>query len=171
AGAGSTDLLALPLVANGWGPWAFLTAAQTLVLLCVGQAAVAWIALMRAGAASRRAAGIAVRLLWPFNAQRAAQLVNEQIAAGAPATVAARALLGDEGYLHAMRPAVFDAIAGAGSTDLLALYSRAELTSFLDRPIQSDGEPFCPRCGTIYRAGITQCADCDGVSLRPAIRT
>lgn len=160
----ATLVLGLPFAVRRYGAWGLITALQILLVLCLAQTAASWIALMRAGAAPRDAAANAIKMMWPFSAPRAPQMVVEQVAAGAPPLVAARTLIGDTALLRSMRSAVYDAVHGADPLQLLSVYDRAELQRFLAESIDNV-EPYCPRCGTVYRVEAISCGDC-GLELR-----
>lgn len=158
----------VPYGASHWSGLGLLGALALLLLLTATQAVLTRASLLRAGATRRRALGDAIRMMWPFSAPRAPEIVLEQAIDDAPPLVVARALLGDEDLLRTMRRTAYDAVRGADAPEaheLLALFDVATLRTFIQRPVESDGHPFCRRCGTVYRHGVAECADCAGVRL------
>lgn len=152
-----------------------------VLVLAAATAGTAAIALCRIGAAPRTAARAVLSLLSPFGAPRAADMVLERAVAGAPPELVARALLPRDAFLALVRPRAYDlvhACAAATSADgvsaqrertasLVHLLDVDSLASLVESPPRDrmDGEPFCPRCGTLYRPGVTSCVDCEGVTL------
>jgi len=152
--------------ASHWSGIGLLAALAVLLALSIAQALLTRSALARLGESHRTTD--ALRMLWPFSGPRAPQLVLERAIAGVPPLLAARTLVEQGEMLRSMRERVFDAVRGehdAESAELLALYDRADLERFLATPVAGDGEPFCPRCASIYRAGSSLCGDCDGIAL------
>ena len=156
----------LPYSASRWSGIGLLGALALLILLCVTQVLVTRHALRRLGEGSG-----AWRMLWPFSAPRAPQLVQERALAGFSPLLAAQTLLPGDDLLHAMRATVYDAVAfgnASGARDLLALYPRDELQRFIWSPLSTEGYPYCPRCASVYRVGTELCADCESISLMNA---
>jgi len=151
-------VVGLPYSASHWSGLGLLGALALLLGLSVAQMLTTRTALRDLG----EPAGGAWRLLWPFSAPRAPQMLQERAFAGFSPTLVAHALLDDDDFLRSMRPLVYDATHTlASSSDILALYDRATLRAFIERPVAEDGQPYCPRCAALYRAGTARCSDCD----------
>ena len=166
----ATLVVGIPFASLRWGAWGLIVAVQLLLTLTVSQAAFAWLALRRAGIVSRAALLPSLKLLWPFTAPRAAELVQQQVVAGVPPLVVLHAMLGDDELLRALRPMVYDALHSASESEaartLGTLYDTQKLRAFIaTRPAGSDGASFCPRCTTVYQRGVRECSDCAGVAL------
>lgn len=154
----------LPYSASHWSGFGLLGALALLILLCIAQSSIT----RRALAALGERPGAAWRFLWPFSAPRAPQFVQERAMAGVPPLLAAHLLLAADDLLREMRPFVYDVVShreAAEAPELLTLYKRAELERFIATPLETDAQPYCPRCASIYRAGTASCADCEGVAL------
>lgn len=169
-------VVGIPLATRRWDVFGLLVSLEAVLLLCVVQALVTHAGLRRAGAGRRAAFVTAVKVVWPFTAPRAAELVQEQVVRGAEPMAACAALLGRERLLDSLRARVYDAIQhgdrSGGRQVLEALYTTNEIATFLRQPPSSATGAFCPRCASEYRAGITECANCEGVSvLRGASET
>jgi len=164
-GAAILVLLVAGLVyaASHWSGLGLLAALALLLVLCVTQMMVTRSALLRLG----EGVGVSWRLLWPFSAPRAPQLVQERALAGFPPLLVAHTLLAEDDLLRAMRREVYDLLHtdGGDSRDLFALYTHKKLEQFIATPLETEGQPYCPRCASIYRAGSTVCGDCVGVAL------
>jgi hypothetical protein len=165
-------VVGIPLAAFR-GPRELALVFGVVLSLSVGQACLTAAALMRAGARRSRSLAAACRIVWPFAAFRAAEVVQAQIAAGVPRMAVLHGLLGQDALLRAYRPLVHDIIqAGDASEDagtLLELVGRPRLEAFLrHRP---DGDAACcPRCGVEYEASRERCADCLVPLQSPALR-
>ena len=161
-------VVGIPLATVRWDVWGLVVGLQLLVLLCVAQAIVTFVALRRAGAARRPAALTSLKALWPFSAPRAAELVQDQVVADVPQLAVAHELLGEKRFLAAMRPMVYDALRAEHNRVgivLTELCGRERLAAFLREPPYTSDDPFCPRCASQYRRGIAVCSNCEGIAL------
>lgn len=164
-------MLGLPLAIHRWGAWGFLVDLTLLLVLTVTQANVARVALRRVGLGWRRALTSSLRFLSPFSAPQAAGAVQEQAVKGVPPLVVAHSLLGESEFLNAMRPLAYDTVHEASTSEdgrtLLQLVDSGRLRTFLTTaPLTEPRARFCPRCATVYRDDVLECADCQGVGLR-----
>lgn len=153
----------LPYSAAHWSGFGLLGALALLLMLCVAQSLVTRRALGRLG--ERR--GVGWRMLWPFSAPRAPQLLLEAALTGFSPLLVAHTLLPEGELLRSMRRDVYDALHGDDpqANELLTLYSRERLAQFIATRLDADGQPYCPRCASLYRSGTVACADCDSVAL------
>jgi hypothetical protein len=167
---GTVILLALvvgaPVATLRWDAFGLVASVVILFLMCVIQALATHAAMRRAGATRRSAVLTSLRMLWPFSAPSAAELVQLQVVRGAPWILVLIELLGRDGSLATMRAGLYDALRQGEVNSLVsALYGRDAIAAFLTSPADSGGHPFCPRCGAQYREGIEACVNCEGVAL------
>ena len=170
-------LVTTPFAILRWGAWGLIVGLGILIMLTVNQSALAWTALRRSGVSGGAAFRSSVRFVWPFSAPQAPVVVQEHVMSGMPALLAAYHLLGEHEFLSAFRPLVYDAVhrrAAGDAAELLAeICGPRKLSDFVrtapasHTPPEQD-LPFCPRCATVYRAGVADCADCTGVALTTA---
>jgi hypothetical protein len=117
-------------------------------------------------------------MLSPFGAPRAADVVLERAVGDAPAALVARELLPGETFAAFVRPWAYDALRGQ-ATDradgraaaLVATLGAHFLASIVSAPppARDRRESYCPRCASLYDAGVDDCGDCAGVALvRPS---
>jgi len=166
-------VVGVPVVVERNGLFGLIVAVIVLVELTFVQALwTAWL-LRRLGASGRAAALTFLRLLNPFAVQRAAEMVFARIVAGVPALVSAYELLGDEEFVRAFRPMLYDALQGEGVHETLAgltsLLAGERLASLLRTPPAGLASgAFCPRCESQFASGSGFCTDCDDVPLLAA---
>lgn len=135
-----------------------------LALLDTILAAITVRALRRTGLGRSAALRAGIPLLWPFNALHAAEIVQCRVVDGVPRLAVARDLLGELVFMTTLRPMIYDAV-NSGRADaeaglLHALAETSSLASFLRSPPSGGAGTFCPRCGTSYERGRTECSDC-----------
>jgi len=171
----TTVVLGIPFAISRWSGWGLIVSVQLLLVLTMAQATIATIALTRVGVGWRTAVASSLKFLWPFSAPHAAGLVQERVVAGVPPLVVAHMLLGEQEFLRSLRALVYDTQRKGATTDdgrvLLQLCDPTRLNAFLrgSPPSSADlGDPFCPRCAMVYRAGVRECSDCQGVALETA---
>ena len=159
----------VPAAARADGARGLTWSIAALLWLCLWQAVVVRLTLRICGMPARPATVAALGLLNPFSAQRAAEVMQEQVIAGMPRIVAAYALLGEERLLHEMRPQIFDAMNADASPmreTLVTLIGVDRLTDALRTPPpNADEGAFCPRCTMQFDATVSECSGCDGVEL------
>jgi hypothetical protein len=159
----------VPIVVERAGLFGLVVAVIVLLELTFVQALWTGWLLRRLGASGRSAAVASVKLLNPFAVQRAAEVVCARIVADVPALAVAYELLGDEEFVRAFRPMLYDALHG-GSADAVAiltpLVAEGHLASLLQTPPPGlAGGAFCPRCESQFARGAGFCSDCDDVPL------
>jgi hypothetical protein len=161
----------VPAAARADGARGLAWAIAAVLWLCLWQAFVVRSILRTCGMPPRQATVAALGLMNPFSAQRAAEVMQEQVIAGMPRTVAAYALLGEEQLLREMRPEIFDAMNADASQMreiLVTLIGVDRLTEALCAPpLDADAGNFCPRCATQFDAAVSECCNCDGIELIP----
>jgi hypothetical protein len=159
-------VVGVPIATLRWDVFGLVVSLETVFLACVAQGIITHIGLRRAGAVQRFAVLESLKMLWPFSAPRAAEIVQDQIARGTPWILVLVELLGRERFLVEMRAGLYDELArGEVNGTLAALYGRNAIAAFLREPVDGASTPFCPRCAAQYREGIQCCANCEGVAL------
>jgi hypothetical protein len=163
-------VILMPYAVWARGKEGFVVTLFALLSLATLQAMLAYRALRRGGATRRDARRASVRLVWPFDAVRAAEIVQAQVVSGAPRFAVARELLGAQEFLHAFRPFIYDMSLEASRDDETALiremFSAEMLASVIHEPPRdAPASAFCPRCATSYANSASECFDC-GVALR-----
>lgn len=164
----ATLVFAVPLATLRWDVWGLVAALVVLLTLALLQAILGYSALRRAAASRRNALFAALKLLWPFTAPRAAELVQDQVVAGVPSIAVAHELLGEAAFLEALRPAVYDYVKGREMRGALLgeLCDRQKLSAFISAPpAGASDDPFCPRCRAQFRRGMMYCSECEDVAL------
>jgi hypothetical protein len=155
-------VVGVPLAAVRWDVFGLVAALAILFFMCVAQALATHYGLRRAGASRRAASVAALKMLWPFSAPCAAELVQGQVVRGAPWILILVELLGRDRFLAEMRTGLYDDLEGGTVNGVVAtLFGRETITAFLRMPADGAEHPFCPRCGAQYRAGIQICANCE----------
>ena len=166
----------VPWGATRFGVWGLAGGVAAVLLLATITAATALLALRRTGVAWKTAARAALRLLSPFGAPRAADVLLERVVRDAPPELVARAVLPREAFASFIRPRAFDATRAArpatgedGGRVLRTMIGAEFLAAVVAAPPleRRDGEAYCPRCAALYDAGVRACGDCDGVALVP----
>jgi hypothetical protein len=159
-------VIAVPAATLRWDVFGLVASVAILFSMCVIQALATHAALRRSGAARRAAVLASIRLVWPFSAPSAAELVQLQIIRDAPWTLVLIELLGRERYLAAMRADLYDELArGQVNPFAAAFYGHDAIAAFLRDAGETGGQPFCPRCSAQYRDGVDACANCEDVAL------
>lgn len=159
-------VVGVPVATVRWDVLGLAASVAVLFMMCVVQAVATFVAMRRAGATRRAAVLTSMRTLWPFSAPCAAEHVQLQTVRGAPWLLVLVELLGRDRFLATMRAGLYDQLrTGEINGVAAALYGRDVIAAFLNRPVATDGHPFCPRCGAQYREGIEACANCEGVAL------
>jgi hypothetical protein len=172
-------LVTIPFAILRSGAWGLLVGLALLIGLSMTQSALAWTALRRTGLTAIPALRASARFVWPFSAPQAPVAVQERLTSGMPALLAAYRMMGEAEFLSAFRHLVYDTVNGGASVESAELVTRIcgrqRLVAYLATPpslthsAESEARlPFCPRCATVYRAGLTECADCSGVPLTTA---
>jgi hypothetical protein len=160
----------VPIAVERSGLFGLVAAAIVLLELTFVQALWTGWLLRRLGASGRSAAAKALKLLNPFGVQRAAEIVLARIVGEVPVLAVACELLGQEEFVHAFRPMLYDALHGdapqPGLSNLTPLVADGRLASLLGTaPIGLGTGAFCPRCASQFASGVPFCSDCDGVPL------
>jgi hypothetical protein len=163
-------VLGVPVAAETSGWRALLLVLLIVETLAIAVAIVALLALRRLGLNTRSALRAAGGLLSPFAAPRAAEIVLERAFAGALPVVVTRLLLPPSAFAAWIRPRAYDLLRGHAPVDdpeLGAALSRGELQQIVRAPPRDrlTGEPWCARCGRVYRESTRSCAECDALSL------
>lgn len=156
-------VLGIPLATQHWGLRGLIYAVGGSVLGAGTLAFLVGIPLYRTELGGRRIRDAALRLLSPFSAPRAAEVLLEEILAELPAVAAAQRLLSEEAFRAWIRPRAYDLICGRAEDETLAAAMPvAWLEQIVHRRPQTTepGLPFCPRCGQSYVASVTRCAEC-----------
>jgi hypothetical protein len=164
-------VLGVPLSTAWAGAWGLLGSVGALFAWALALAMVSAVVLARVGVPSRTAAGHVARLLSPFAAAGAAELVQERALAGASPVAAAESLLPAESFAVWIRPRAYDLARGRSrDPELDALHPRDHWERLVSAaPAPAGGGPaYCPRCGAWYREIAETCADCEGIALTPA---
>ena len=159
----------VPVVVERAGLFGLVVAVIVLLELTFVQALWTGWLLRRHGASGRAATWVSLKLLNPFAAQRAPEMVLANIVADVPPLAAAYELLGDEEFVHAFRPMLYDALHGGsadGVASLTPLVAEGRLASLLraSPPGLASGA-FCPRCESQFANGAGFCSDCEDVPL------
>jgi len=161
-------VVGLPVAVERSGLFGLIVVGDGLVALTAIQALWVRRILLRQGLASRPAALAALKLINPFGAPRAPELVYGSIVAGMPALDVAHELLGDAEFVRAFRPAIYDVLHDRATGTGLGLTRSigARLASLLEAaPAGVSGNAFCPRCATEFSGTVARCSDCDDVAL------
>ena len=163
----------VPIAVERNGLFGLVAAVIVLLELTFVQALWAGWLLRRVGVTARAAGVASLKLLNPFGVQRASEVLFARIVAGIPALVVARELLGEEEFVRAFRPMLYDALHGDGLADGVAslrpLFDEGRLASLLRAPPAGLASgAFCPRCESQFASGARFCSDCDDVPLLAA---
>jgi hypothetical protein len=155
-------VVGVPVATSRWGAWGLILSLSALLALCAMLATLTCVAMRRAGAVPRDAVRRSLKVLWPFTAPRAGELVQAQVVSGVPPLAALHTLLGETAFVTSVRPLIFDALKGNGTGALDQLYDRVRLAAFVQHPPPgSEASAFCPRCAHVFRRDVTRCSDCD----------
>jgi hypothetical protein len=152
----------------GWRGLLFVLLIVGVMVIAV--ATTALLALRRLGLGRGAALRAAGGLLSPFAAPRAAEVVLERALSGSAPLAAIRHLVPAPDFAAWIRPRAYDLLRGhahAGDPELGAALSRSELQRIVGDP-PSDRlprEPWCARCGRVYRESTSCCSECDALSL------
>ena len=155
-------VLAVPTITARFGGRGLLASLGGVFALSLVTAAVSAMAVRHAlGETRRSTARATLGILSPFVAPRAAEIVLERALSHAAPIVAARALLPGDRFAAWVRPRAYDQLEPA--------LTREECRAIIDAPPAGrDGEPYCPRCGGLYRPDVVRCPSCEGIALRHA---
>lgn len=174
-------VMGVPTVAARFGGRGLLASLVAVFGLSIVITVVSGMTVRHVVGASRGATVRAVRgILSPFAAPRAAEIVLERAMAGVAPLVAARVLVGGERFARWVRPGAYDLVAASGRRDdggeagdtmgveIERALSRDECRAIVETPPAGrvETEPYCPRCGDLYRDEVVSCTSCDGVPLR-----
>lgn len=165
-------VVVVPYAAWSRGAEGLLAGIFIVVWLDIALAAITYRALRRTGVDRRAALRCCAALLWPFDAVRAAEILQARVVAGVPRLAVAMDLVGKDQFMKHFRPVIYDMLTDGQPVGEFALIEEmiepAVLASFVNRPpSERAGAAFCPRCGTSYQRGPLECSDC-GVRLLAA---
>jgi hypothetical protein len=160
----------IPIATETWGWRGLLIALLAVEVIAAVVVATAILALRRLGLRGRTALRLGSGLLSPFATPRAAELVLHHAIAGVPPLRAIRQLVPPSAFDAWIRPRAHDLLhAGhaAGDAELEAALPRVELERIIGAPPphRLPREPWCGRCGRVYRERTSCCADCNALSL------
>lgn len=160
----------VPILVERNGLFGLVLAVIVLLELTFVQAIWAGWLLKRLGASGRSAAMASLKLLNPFAVQRAPEAVFARIVADTPALVVAHELLGEEDFVRAFRPMLYDTLHDdelrEGVAGLTPFLAAERLASMLRTPPPGLASgAFCPRCESQFASGAGFCSDCDDVPL------
>jgi hypothetical protein len=156
-------LVGVPLLTASMGTLGLIRAAILLFACSVLTAVLSMLAMMRMGTGWKTAAADALRIISPFTAPRAPEIVLERVLAGVPAADAARALLPAEAFAAWIRPLAYDQV----MRDADGIIPRDEGERIVRNP-PADArvdDAYCPRCAGIYLPGVATCRGCGEVPL------
>lgn len=160
-------VLGLSLAAAHFGGWGFLFAAAGLLLVAMLMYGLTAWALVRTGMSGKEAAWVSLKLLSPFAAGRAIEVLLEGAARDVPPLVVARTLMSSAEFSRWIRPRVFDR-QQSGSADMeldLAMTPEERHTLVASAPeVSLGGATYCRRCGDTFNRESGDCPDC-GVAL------
>lgn len=162
-------VVGIPVATETLGWRGLLLALLGIEMIAVAITATALLVLRRLGLGMRAALRQAAGLLSPFAAPRAAEIVLEQAIAGAPPLLTIRQLVPRRAFDSWIRPRAHDLLHGDAPADpeLEDVLTRSDLARIVGAPPQDrlPHEPWCARCGRIYRTSTSCCADCDALQL------
>ena len=171
----ATLVLGVPWATGRFGGAGLLAGCGAALLLSAVTAGVAARALRALDHGRLASLGAAVSLLSPFAAPRAADAILAAAVGDAPQELVARRLLEPHPFEALMRPRAYDALRtpanpGLPSDDgarLADLLGTDFLTAVVAAPPANcrPEEPFCARCGAVYRSETVTCFDCGGLEL------
>jgi hypothetical protein len=161
-------VVGVPLLSASMATRGLILAAAAALAASLLTAILSMVALIRMGTRWKTAAREALRIVSPFTAPRAPEIVMERVLAGVPVIDSVRALLPPADFAAWLRPLAYDQLAGEAEDGLLP---RAEAERVI-REVPADavpGDPWCPRCAGVYKAGVEACRGCGGVPLEQAV--
>jgi hypothetical protein len=143
----------------------FLVIVRLIGLLTLFQVVLTMLVLMTVGWQKGAALVASLRLLWPFSAVRAGEIVQDQVATGIPRAVLLSVLVSDQQFVRRFRPFIYDAMVGNRSDpderDLVSVYGVDRLRQMIETvPRGRESGWVCPRCGAEYSAEVRECSDC-----------
>ncbi|HEX2209102.1 MAG TPA: hypothetical protein VHG93_15590, partial [Longimicrobium sp.] len=153
-------LAGVPLLSASMGTRGLIYAVIAVFGAALLAALLALAALRWMGAGWKAAAWDAFRILSPFTAPRAPEIVLERVMTGVPPADAIRVLLPADDFAAWIRPFAYDArVRGADD----ALVAREEAERILRAPPAgvAPGDVYCPRCGSTYLPGVETCHACE----------
>lgn len=157
-------LAGVPLLSASMATRGLILAVAAALAASLLTALVAMLALARMGVGWKTAGRDALRIVSPFTAPRAPEIVLERVLAGVPPIDAARALLPADAFAAWLRPLAYDeAMRGADG----GIVPRGEAGRIIRTPPAdaAAGDAWCPRCAGIYQPGVEACRGCGGVPL------
>ncbi len=163
-------VLGIPLATETSGWRGLLFVLLLIEVIAIAIASMVLLALRRVGLHTGAALRTAASLLSPFAAPRAAEIVLERALSDSPPLAAIRHLVPPEDFAAWIRPRAYDLLHGRLANDdpeVGVALSRGELQQLVGAPPRDrlPGEPWCARCGRIYRQSTSCCAECDALSL------
>lgn len=153
-------LVGVPLLTASMGTTGLILAIAAAFGTSLLTSIVSMVALARMGTGWKRAAGDAVRVISPFAAPRAPEVVLERVLSGLPVADAARALLPADDFALWIRPFAYDQVV-RGADDALLPRDEAERIVREPPPDAAPGDAWCPRCAGTYLPGVETCRGCD----------
>jgi hypothetical protein len=157
-------LVGVPLLSASMGTTGLILSFAAALGTSLITAILSMVALMRMGTRWKAAAGDALRIVSPFTAPRAPEIVLERALAGVPPLDAVRALLRADDFAAWLRPLAYDELARGAEDGILP---RAEAERIIRQPPADVApvDPWCPRCAGIYHPGVETCRGCGDVPL------
>jgi hypothetical protein len=161
-------IVALPVGVDRAGMFGLAVTGALLLLLTVIQTVWVRRTLRRHGMKPRSATAASLKLLNPFSAPRAAEIVYANLALGVPPLAAAYELVEEEELVYAFRATIYDMLRTRTLQNSFCLTAHAEarVRALLERaPASAAGSAFCPRCASAFALTVARCSDCDDVAL------
>ncbi len=152
-------LAGVPLLTASMGTTGLIVSIATLFAASLLTAGAAMAALVRMGVGWKTAGADALRIVSPFTAPRAPEIVLERVLSGVPPAEAARALLPPAHFSAWIRPFAYDQV--TGSADAILPQDEARRIIRQPPPDASAGDAYCPRCAGVYVPGVERCHACD----------
>lgn len=153
-------LVGVPLLSLSMGTTGLILAVAAALGASLLTAMVAMVAMVRLGTGWKTAAWDALRVVSPFTAPRAPEIVLERALAGVPVVETARALLPAGDFAAWIRPIAYDQVKRDADH---ALLPRDEAERII-RALPADaapGDAWCPRCAGVYHSAAATCRGCD----------
>lgn len=157
-------LVGVPLLSASMGTMGLILAIAAAFGTALVTAMVSMLAMARMGVGWKTAAWDALRIVSPFTAPRAPEIVLERVLAGVPVVDAARALLPADAFAAWLRPLAYDAVVRDADAGIVP---RDEAERIIRTPPAdaAPGDAWCPRCAGIYQPGVESCRGCGDVPL------
>lgn len=157
-------LVGVPLLSASMATRGLILAVAAAFSASLLTALVSLLALMRMGVGWKTAAGDALRIVSPFTAPRAPEVVLERVLAGVPPVDAARALLPADAFAAWLRPLAYDEVM-RDADDGIVPRDEAERVIRTPPADAAPGDAWCPRCAGVYQPGAQTCRGCGDVPL------